>query len=89
MAARSTLAKFFPMEVYPVVAPVALVSVLFAGMMTRIVSADPEVNKGHERLVLDNPRDQAHGASFRNHVRGFFADRIKAGSITIFANATN
>lgn len=91
MASRapSVMAKFFPVEVYPVAAPVALVAVLFSAMFTRIVSADPEVNKGHERLVLDNPRDTAHGSSFRNHIRGFFADRIAAGDISIFANATN
>jgi hypothetical protein len=46
-------------------------------------------SKGHERLVLDNPRDTAHGSNFRNHIRGFFADRIAAGHISIFANSTN
>jgi hypothetical protein len=42
MAARSAFAKFFPVEVYPVVAPVVLVAGLFTGMMTRIIYVDPD-----------------------------------------------
>jgi len=85
-AARSAFSIFFPVEVYPVVAPVVLVAGLFTGMMTRIISVDPDCDKGQAPLVLDNPRDVEHGKNFKQHIRGFFADRIAAGHISIFAN---
>lgn len=87
MVARSIMAKFFPVEVYPVVAPVVVVAGLFTGMMTRIIAADPDVNKFQGKLVEDNPIDVAHGKSYREHIRSFFADRISNGHTSIFANA--
>jgi hypothetical protein len=87
MAAKqvSTLAKFFPVEVYPVAAPVALAGALFSYMVTRTMTADPDT-KLSTSMPLDCKTSTAYGQEWRNTIRGFFASRIEAGEITIFNN---
>lgn len=84
-AATSTAAKFFPIEVYPVAAPVALAGALFSYMLTRTIVSDPDTRHS-VNMPLDCQRTSAYGESWRNTIRGLFDQRIKDGAYTIFAN---
>ncbi|KAF6255047.1 hypothetical protein COO60DRAFT_1641835 [Scenedesmus sp. NREL 46B-D3] len=81
----SNVAKFFPAEVYPVAAPVAVAGALFAYMVTRTITADPDTRL-RANMPLDCKTSTAYGEEWRNTIRGFFASRIEAGHITIFDN---
>jgi hypothetical protein len=85
MAARatSTFAKFFPVEVYPVAAPVALAAGLFTYMLTRVIVSDPDTRHS-PNMPIDCLKSSNYGEQWRNSIRGYFHDRIKAGNITIF-----
>lgn len=87
MAARatSTFAKFFPVEVYPVAAPVALAGALFSYMLTRTIVSDPDTRHS-VNMPLDCQHTRAYGDNWRNTIRGFFDQRIKDGAYTIFTN---
>jgi len=85
MAARatSTFAKFFPVEVYPVAAPVVLAAGLFTYMVTRTIVSDPDT-RHTPNMPIDCLKSSNYGESWRNSIRGYFDARIKAGHITIF-----
>lgn len=83
--ATSTLAKFFPVEAYPVAAPVLVAAGLFSYMLTRTFVSDPDT-KHNVNMPLDCQKARSYGELYRNTIRGFFADRIKAGHITIFSH---
>lgn len=89
MAARatSTFAKFFPVEVYPVAAPVALAGALFSYMLTRTIVSDPDT-RHTPNMPIDCHKSGAYGEEWRNYIRGFFDNRIKAGAISIFDNGS-
>jgi hypothetical protein len=85
MAARatSTFAKFFPVEVYPVAAPVALAAGLFTYMLTRTIVSDPDT-RHTPTMPIDCLKSRNYGESYRNTIRSYFHSRIQAGHITIF-----
>lgn len=83
--AASTFAKFFPVEVYPVAAPVAVAAGLFSYMMARTFMSDPDV-RHTPNMPIDCQRSSAYGESYRNTIRGLFDARIRQGAITIFEN---
>lgn len=86
--AASTLAKFFPVEVYPVAAPVALVGALFSYMFTRTLVSDPDTRHS-PNMDIDCKVSRAYGESYKQTIRGWFADRIKAQNYHIFDNGAN
>jgi hypothetical protein len=83
--ATSTLAKFFPVEAYPVAAPVLVAAGLFSYMVTRTFVADVDT-KHNLNMPLDCPKARSYGELYRNTIRGFFDSRIKSGNITIFTH---
>jgi len=83
--ATSTFSKFFPVEVYPVAAPVALAAGLFTYMVTRVIVSDPDT-KHNANMPLDCLKTSTYGEQWRNTIRGLFNERIKQGSISIFDN---
>jgi len=86
--ATSTFAKFFPVEVYPVAAPVALAAGLFTYMVTRTIVSDPDT-KHTPNMPIDCLKSSSYGEQWRNSIRGFFDSRIKSGSISIFDNGAS
>ncbi|GBF87901.1 hypothetical protein Rsub_00613 [Raphidocelis subcapitata] len=88
MAFRHTMSKFFPTEAYPVVAPVAAASVLFAWMMARTIISDPDghANARAGLAALDDKTAEARGAGWRGSIRSYFSARVSAGEIGIFPN---
>jgi hypothetical protein len=87
-AAASALSIFFPVEVYPVIAPVVLAGGLFSYMMTRTFVSDPDT-KHNVNMPIDCSSSRAYGEMYRQTVRGWFADRIKAQNYHIFDNGSN
>lgn len=84
-AAPSLVAKFFPVEVYPVAAPVAAVAGLFTYMLTRTITADPDTRL-RANMPIDCKSSSSYGESWRQSVRSIFDGRIKDYSITVFNN---
>ncbi|KIZ05293.1 hypothetical protein MNEG_2667 [Monoraphidium neglectum] len=88
MAARSTLAKFLPIEVMPVVGPVALAAGLFGWMMTRTIVSDPD---GHSKArvgisIQDDETAEKRGEGWRGSIRNHFTTRISSNAVSIFPN---
>lgn len=84
-AATSTFAKFFPVEVYPVAAPVALVAGLFSYMMTKTFVTDVDTRLS-PAMDIDCKKARAYGEKMRTNIRNLFDDRIKNGDFSIFKN---
>lgn len=83
--ATSTFAKFFPVEVYPVAAPVAVVAGLFSYLMTKTFVTDVDTRLS-PTMDIDCKKARAYGEKMRNNIRSLFAERIKNGDMSIFKN---
>jgi hypothetical protein len=83
--AASTIAKFFPVEVYPVAAVVGAASGLFTYMIARTIVFDPDT-KHDVNMPIDCQKTGAYGEVWRNSIKSLFDKRIQAGATSIFKN---
>jgi len=74
----STFAKFFPIDVVPVIIPVVAACAMFAGITWRTIGSDPECCRGsmlRGAEDVDAAKHEVSGAKYRDGLRSYFKGR--------------